>query len=690
MSTLAWSDYAALAFLVGWAWYVGKGYLTANLFIWGDNPGQFMRLWYPLTVSWPQFHRLVDWTPLWYAGYPELQFYPPGFVMLGIALHALTLGRLSPFALYNALLFLALVLPAFTVYTFLRAMLAPLEKGAAALGGIVAGLFTLGFAPQWGGINAIPIGLVGERLAFGTVPLVWLAGQRFVDRPSAARLAVAAGLLAWIVLLHPFHAPAAFLWVGLYALLEGWMREHRAGRWHLLATRLAQLLLWGTAAVGLTAWWTLPLLVHRAYAAPLVRATLPETLRWLQANEVPLLARTALPVLVGAIVTGSPRLQASLLALLAVPVLLAGGIVGIHVLLIQRLGIFVLDPVRFVAEYYLALMMLGGAAVGLVVRWGVERRWVLLGFGLVFSAYGAVALADMWPDLYDKAHPSPHATLAGIQTHPAFADLWETLRSGPDKEGRILFTSYYTYLRWPDGTITPTAIKAMTPFFTGREIVGGTFSHWSPVARLLWVGDPWATVLPERVEREDGRSLLGRPWHELDAGELAALAGALNITTVVADADDVEARQVLDATPDFQPYWNNGFFYLYRVASGRSAWVEGHNATAELLERTPHRWRLRAESAGEGAWVRVKMTAYPLWEARLDGQRVPTEADEYALTRVRLPANTASTLTLTYRSGVAEKAGHALSAFCALLLGVALLRSMVRRGMVNVQRRSAG
>ena len=62
------------------------------------------------------------------AGYPELQFYPPGSVLLGILLHLLTLGQLTPELIYNLIPALAFVLPLFTCFAFLRAALAPLGR----------------------------------------------------------------------------------------------------------------------------------------------------------------------------------------------------------------------------------------------------------------------------------------------------------------------------------------------------------------------------------------------------------------------------------------------------------------------------------------------------------------------------------------------------------------------------------
>ena len=59
---------------------------------------------------------------------------------------------------------------------------------------------------------------MGERLAFGFAPLALLAGWRLVEKPTTTRLAIAAILLASLLLLHPFHAPALVLAILLYAL----------------------------------------------------------------------------------------------------------------------------------------------------------------------------------------------------------------------------------------------------------------------------------------------------------------------------------------------------------------------------------------------------------------------------------------------------------------------------------------
>jgi hypothetical protein len=246
-------DLAALALLAGLA-LAAAGFLLRNdLFLYGDHPGQFMRLWYPVRVS----HRLLGWNPLWYAGYPELQFYPPGFVLLGWLLDLLTVGRLAPFALYQLLLFVAYLLPGVTVYFLLSTVTRRRWMG------LVGGVLALAFDGLWGGTAALFVGLVAERLAFGLVPLVLLAGWRAVHASGSAHApgseyAPGSGGARWPVgwwlltalalaatlLMHPFHTVGPLLFLALLAVT-------RPRRWRALGGLVGA----GALAAGLAAFW---------------------------------------------------------------------------------------------------------------------------------------------------------------------------------------------------------------------------------------------------------------------------------------------------------------------------------------------------------------------------------------------------------------------------------------------------
>ena len=658
-------DIIILLFLAAAAWLAARNYVLSSLFVWGDHPGQFMRFWYPTAVSVPQYGRVLDWNPLWYAGYPELQFYPPGHALLGLALNAITLGLLSPERVYNLIPAVALVLPAFTTFAFLRASLAPAGRGASRVAGVVAAALALTFTPMWGGTNAVPIGLMGERLAFGVVPLALLAGWKLVERPTGRRLALAAGLLAILILLHPFHAPAAVIAVCGYAaarwLLLRFRRSPEAAasaaadqraRWPWLAG-------WLVLAAGLTAWWLIPLLARQTpYSAALVRTTLSQTLDWFKLNPVmPYLLLAAAPALALLAhrdwrVRSTVGVLAALIPALVLIVLLD------YAILFDRLNITTLDPIRFIAEYYMAFILLTGAAAGAVTSrflW----RFPPLAAGLAVLMVVALRPVAMqaWSDLpYISAVPQ-ESTKDGLFGHPAFAGLWETLAGDPAADGRVLFTSYYLRVTWPDGQTTPTAIKAMTSYLTGREIVGGTFSHWSPGARLLWVGDPWASLLPAQVELEDDQRMLGIPWGQMSDATLLAAVRALNVTTIVADMDDTNARAMLDSAPHFQRFWENGHFVLYHVAGTAPAWVEADGAEVSLVERDARRWVVQVHRADAGASLTAKMAFYPLWRADARGERLQITPNQYGMQQIELPAGGPYTVTLAYRESWPEWAG---------------------------------
>src|SRR6185436_9735434 len=56
-----------------------------------DHPGQLYRLWHVVTLGPAPW----TWNPAWWAGYPELQFYPPAFAYAGALLHWGSLGAVS-------------------------------------------------------------------------------------------------------------------------------------------------------------------------------------------------------------------------------------------------------------------------------------------------------------------------------------------------------------------------------------------------------------------------------------------------------------------------------------------------------------------------------------------------------------------------------------------------------------------
>jgi hypothetical protein len=637
---------AALAILTSLALAACGFLLRDDLFIYGDHPGQFMRLWYPLRTS----HRLLGWNPLWYAGYPELQFYPPGFVLLGWLLDRLTLGQLSPFALYQLLLFVAYLLPGISVYALVGRVTG--RRWA----GLVAGGLALLFPELWGGAAALFVGLVAERLAFGLVPLVMLAGWQALHARRPVRWWLLTALaLAATVLMHPLHAVAPGLFLGLAAL-------SLPRRWKLLGN----LALTTALSVAVVAFWLLPLMVHRTYAAPMLRANLAQTLDWFSSPVVWALLAAGLLVPLALRVQMDRDLLVFAVSLVATGVGLMGFILFDHLVLIDRLGFYLLDPVRFAAEVYLALVLLAGLGLSYLPLWLSRVRWHR-GGSLVGGLVLCLVLAWLGQPLLQmvRKHRDPAHFFEHTRQTFALDDTWHVLQS---QSGRVLFTSYYLHI-----DDLPTALKAATPYLTGRPILGGTFSHWSPVARTLWVGYPDADLLPGQVELTDDVSLAGRPWSDWTDPDFFDLCRRLNATTVVATWDDVNARAFLDAAPHFQPFYGDDLFVIYRVLDATPSLVEGEGATVALLRATPTALDLRVTDAADGASLHIKITDYPLWQVQVGGKVLSHQADPLGLMTLSLPRGTYD-LSLRYGPGPAERMGAwiSLASIVCWLLAMAL------------------
>jgi len=644
-------ELAVLALLCGVA-LASYGFLLGNdLFIYGDHPGQFVRFWYTTQVG----QKLLGWNPLWYAGYPELQFYPPGFVMLGWLLDWLTLQQLSPSAVYQCLVFVACLLPGLSIYGLAR------QISGSRWTGLLCGVLGLIFSGLWGGATAIFVGMVGERLAFGLVPLVTLLGWKALhsSRPIGWWLATSLAL-AVVMLMHPFHAVGPVLFLGFVALF-------RPGR----LAQLGKLVVASILSLGLIAFWLLPLAFYSNYFAPMLRSTLAQTLEWLIGPTTGAYLGVSLLILPTVLVERSRDFRVFVLAAWLTAITSAVLIVGDHLVLIERYGLYWLDPVRFAAEVYLVLILMAGLGLAHLPRWLARRYWPR-GEWVVAGVVAVAILAWLGQPFLSLMRSQRDATPFLSEAREAFPldSTWDALRAG---EGRVLFSSHYMQL----GDM-PTSLKAATPFFTERPIVGGTFSHWSPLARVLWVGRADVDVLPERVELTDDVSFGGRAWTDWTDAEFFDLCHRLYVTTVATTWSDIRARTFLDAASHFHSDYSDDLFVLYRVVDPEPGLFEAEGATVTLLDEGPTELRFHVREAVADATLQIRITDYPLWQVVAGEQPVAHHADALGLMVLSLPSGTYD-LHVRYQPGPAERAGSWFSVGTAALVLVGLALSVRRR-----------
>jgi hypothetical protein len=224
----------------------------------------------------------------------------------------------------------------------------------------------------------------------------------------------------------------------------------------------------------------------------------------------------------------------------------------------------------------------------------------------------------------------------------------------------VLFTSHYALL-----FDIPTSLKSITPFRSGREIIGGTFTHRMPVSTYLWTSKTDLPVVWGKVETEDDKTLAGVTWETMNDDFLFALTRRFNATLIATTATDVRARAFLDASSRFKPVWSNGLFTFYEATGYEPTWVEAKHATASVNQYERRAIDVQIIDAAPGATLSVKVTYYDLWHAEAEGRSLAIQADPYGLMSISLPPGS-YTIHLRYKLGWPEWLGETISLVTAL------------------------
>jgi hypothetical protein len=618
----------------GWA-ALGGGLLASD-----DHPGQLYRLYHAVTVGWAPW-RL---NPGWWAGYAELQYYPPGAAWLGAAIHQASMGAVDIPAAYQSVLWIAWVLPGIATFALLTRLLG---SGWLALPGAFIAM-TLSAESRSGVEEGLRWGLVASRLGWGLLPLVALSLVNWVEGRRRSPL-LAGPLVAAVILLHPAHAPAAFLLVVLGAC-SGATGSTR---------RLAQASLVAALALGLSGLWLLPLLAHLDMALPLA---------WGDASALGLLRQLATRPLVIVLALTQLGCWLSIRSVHPVPAAsrwlhaftpAMGLMMALDALLAAPLGVLWLPADRLADGLLLALVLGAAMVTRLLVEWfprlgPMGAAATCLGAALVLSGGSPEPSLTVWPSR--GQWPNYKEVVRGTRLD----DLWQALKAAP--AGRVLFLRSAVALDYrPEWWRPHSHITGLTPLFSGRPILNGTFTHPSPIAGLLYTGSAVRGPVTTLTEQRDGATLFGRRLDALSSAEFSRWAEHLGVSAVVATDEDQGRLPFLDSNPDWAPPRPIGPFRLYPARTARP-----------LPEPVgPQAWRLAHAQPG-GGWIPAGFAYSPLWQAETDGGPVPTRRDTAGMLEVEAPTGGAQ-IMLYHRTGRAEMAGGVLSIASAILLSIGLV-----------------
>lgn len=616
-----------LLLLMGFGVVFAANTLGGSMLGFDDHPGQLYRAWHVMTngpAPWA-------WNRGWWAGYPELQFYPPGAAYLTALLAWPARGIVSLETVHHSVVWLTYVLPGVTTLVALSRL-----AGSAWLalpGAFVALTLSAGVAS--GVEGGVHVGMVGARLAWALLPLLlwvlvpWIDGDR--PAPPAAPF-----ILGAIVLLHPAQLPTA---VALVVLAACWRAPRRR--------RALQALSALGAAAALTAFWTLPLLARLAETRALAWGTL----------TLGDLARPLPIVLLGLAVAGlldrAPAFPSERVALWWLPA--AAGVTLFDRFALEPLGVRFLPSDRVADGAWMTLILaaaLSGARLAQRAPARVPAPALALGGVLV------LALFSLRGDtLALRPGTGTWLPLRSIERGLRLHDFATALSRLPD--GRMLFVrSGVPLVHGRDWWRPHTHATALVPIGSGRDIVHGTFTHPSPIAALVYRGDAGRGAITQLAEQLDGHSLFGEPLHTMDVARFSARAERLGIVAVIALEDDLTQLTWLAESTAFRRRITLAPFSIFSRESAVALPAAGDAGS----------WRIAL--AGEvGAWTPVRLAYYPLWRAEAAGERLEKRRGADGILEVRL-TQPQQTVTLRYGAGVPEILGLAVTV-AALVASVA-------------------
>lgn len=620
-----------LGLLLGYAVLFAVAALGRGLPAFDDHPGQFFRLWHALERSFPEGAWTADWNPDWWAGYPELQFYPPGFVLVGAAIRLAGFWQPSVEAVYQLLVGVTYLLPGLGTWCLLRAVLG---DGWLALPPAFAAL-TLSAGLRGGVEEGVRWGMVTSRLAVGVLAWLALSLRPWVEGAGRPRWAPALAALAFLC--HPASGPVVLALVALAGVLH-WLRAPGGGA-------VRQVLTVGALAAGLTAFWLGPLLGRRAWFVPL-GWTHPGAGGFLGALlGEPFLVAILLAGPLGWVAVARERRPFEAVVAAWPAALLALG--ALHYLA-YRVGTSPIEPTRLhdalvLGSLWSAGLGLGRLAMGLAPRARVFSALAAVGALLVVATAAGRGRPEPILSLWAPARDWP--TWAEVRRRHGLDALGAALAGGAD---RVLVLASRLPLGADPAWYAPHSHAwSLLPRLAGREVVHGTFTHPSPLAARLYTG-----TVPPRLqhlaEELDGRTLLGKPWEQLDPTAWDALARRLRIQTVLVPAPEARRARFLGQA--------------YRRVGETAGLVryERQDRPWPVLERLTHRrYRVLVPPTG-GVWVPTGIPAYPLWRVKSARGVLETRTDSWGLLEFRVPLDVFEA-ELVYAEGALEWASLALT-----------------------------
>lgn len=655
------------------AGYAAFNYLfTTEPFVYDDHGFHYATLNYVLSETLPQYHRIIDWNSSWFAGIPELQFYPPGFIYIGVFIYLISLGLLSIGAIYQIVILIALFLSGLAGYFLLQR--AGFPKWAALISGLILLLYPGGAS---GTLFGVVFGLLNSRIALGLVVLITLTYIETLINPSKNSPKLLTVLFIGIlVLMHPYHLFLAL--IAMFSQLFAWCRIGLAEPRKDL--RRAVILV--SIGIGLSAFWWVPLIIHSDYMAKMqvwsAGAKFKDLIYSLSGDFTQkfflgVYCLTGISLLY---VRYTARQKSILAGLLLTPVLMLAFLFFVRIVLMGLIKFHSIDPWRLQDDFYFSIMLSSGLGIYFPLNKALEKMKMIKNPGKDYSyiIISLLVFMILMTGLITILAPSFHLKGYGKfgfvrQTRIALNldELWEYLKN--EKGGRILFTSSRSGIPgYPD--IINTHVLALTPEFTGRSIIGAVNEPFYATASYFFFGELPPVVIQEEADALQNKSLLGIEWNKMDDLYFWNVCRAYNVTTVVVTDKEPQALVYFKNSSRFRLDKTIGSYSLFNVQHYQPSWVESNNRqySPSVDNWDTHIIKIRINKANQGDMLKVKMGYFPRWKGYLNGKTITLLQDEKGLIQIKLPAGEDLMVILKYETTMAEWAGRLISILSVIWL----------------------
>lgn len=664
------AGYAAFSFL-----------FTRDPFVYDDHGFHYASLSRVLTDSQPVFMSIFGWNPTWFAGIPEFQFYPPGFVILGVLINTITLGSLSTGTIYQSIIIFCLLLPGIAGYFLLKD--AGFSKWAALVSGMMLLLYPAGAS---GTLFGVIFGLLNSRIALGLVLLIIICYINLLSHPKKFYLRILLCLLiSFLVLMHPYHIFLAV--IAIFSQLFTWSKTGLIEAKNGVRKTVISIVI----GIGITAFWWIPLILYSDYMGKMqvwsAGAGLKDLIYSLsgdfqQKYFMGMYCLTGISLLHMKYTT---RQKSLLAGLLLTPVLMLAFLFFVRLVLMGLLKFHSIDPWRLQDDFYFSIMVTSGLGILFPLQAGMQKlkesiksihhisfasSSILISLVLLTGGFQIINPSFQLKG-YGKFGFLQHNTIS-LQLD----ELWGYLKK--EKEGRVLFTSARINIPgYPD--IINTHVLALTPQYTGRSILGAVNEPFYATASYLYFGKLPPVIIRQEADALQNVSLFGIPWKQMDDTRFWELCAAFNVTSIVINDKETEAKEFLDRSGLFRQMISIGPNTVYSVQNYEPSWFYSESrGKIHLIKWNRNQIDIEIEHPDPDTSLLIKMGYYPRWHAYVDGKSIPLYQDKTGLMKVFLPAGNSYLLSIKYETTFAEWAGIFISMFSACIL--ILFAAMDRKG----------